>query len=147
MNGKDLENIPVEEYTTPSPCVVKETDGIKKVVKLMEENEIRHIPVVNGKGEAVGVISDRDAAVVRSFAFKADLTASDLMSKDPVTAHFNSSLLEAVYQMSSRKIGSIIVTDDEGGIYGIFTNTDALNALIEVLRGDTEGERDQIQDY
>lgn len=147
MNGQNLENIPLEEYTTPSPCSVKRGDGIKKVIKLMEENEIRHLPVVDNSGAPVGVISDRDLAFVRSFAFKEDMTASDLMSPDPVTAHVNGSLLEAVYSMSSQKIGSIIVTDDHGSVYGIFTNTDALNALIEVLRGDVYGERGQVRNY
>ena len=38
--------------------------------------------------------------------------------------------------MSDAKIGSLIVNDDNEKLVGIFTNTDALNALIEVLRGD-----------
>jgi predicted transcriptional regulator len=38
--------------------------------------------------------------------------------------------------MSSKKLGSLIVTNSSGDVSGIFTNTDALNALVEVLRGE-----------
>lgn len=135
---QNLENVRLEEYTTPSPCSVKESASIKSVIKLMEDREIRHLPVLNDKGEAIGIISDRDVAVLKSFAFNADVQAKDLMTSDPVSANVNASLLDAVYLMSSKKIGSIIVNDDGGELYGIFTSTDALNALIDVLRGDVE---------
>ena len=36
--------------------------------------------------------------------------------------------------MSERKIGSVIVNGEEGEFRGIFTLTDALNALVEISR-------------
>jgi acetoin utilization protein AcuB len=38
---------------------------------------------------------------------------------------------EVAFEMSSRKIGSVLVTEDDQ-LLGIFTVTDALNALIEI---------------
>lgn len=136
----NFESLKVNEYTTPSPFSVFENDSISSVLRAMEEKEVRHLPVTNNSGETIGIISDRDLAAVKSFAFKADLKAKDIMTPDPVTVHANETLLDAAYQMSSRKIGSLIVNDDHGNPCGIFTNTDALNALVEILRGEVEGE-------
>ena len=36
--------------------------------------------------------------------------------------------------MSDRKIGSVIVNDEEDRFLGIFTASDALNALVEIVR-------------
>ena len=42
--------------------------------------------------------------------------------------------LKQLLAMSKQKIGSAVVSD-HNEIVGIFTSTDALNALVEILRG------------
>tara|TARA_B100001971_G_C18267396_1_gene594762 strand:- start:4971 stop:5456 length:486 start_codon:yes stop_codon:yes gene_type:complete len=143
----DFENLTVEEYTTPSPIFVKADATITTVIKEMQKREIRHLPVVNGEGAAIGIISERDVASVSTFAFKSDLSAKDLMTPDPITVNYHASLLDSAFLMAENKIGSLIINDDEGNIYGIFTSTDAINALIEVLRGDVGEDIPQVHDY
>lgn len=135
-NQRDLSDICVDEYTTPAPFFVDEREFVVDVIRLMGDKGIRHLPVVNSKGNLTGVISDRDVSVLKTFAFKADICAKDIMTEMPVTMNFKGSLLEAAYKMASNRINSIIITDDHGDIYGIFTSLDAVNALVEVLRGD-----------
>ncbi|MCO4755431.1 MAG: CBS domain-containing protein [Bacteriovoracaceae bacterium] len=146
-SSKDFENLTVEEYTTPAPIIVKASASITTVMKEMQQREIRHLPVVDDNGAALGLISERDLASVKSFYFRADLTAKDIMTADPISVNYHVSLIEAAFIMAENKIGSLIVNDDNGDIYGIFTSTDAINALIEVLRGDAGEEAPQIQDY
>jgi acetoin utilization protein AcuB len=132
----DIKNLKVDAFTTPSPVVVKGEDSISKIITEMEKNGIRHLPVVDESDVAIGVITDRDVATVRAFAFNEDIKAADLMSDQPFSVVEGSSLVEAAYLMSDKKIGSLIVNDEHGKVAGIFTSTDALNALIEVLHGD-----------
>lgn len=132
----DIKNLKVDAFTTPSPVVVKSEDAISKIISQMGEKGIRHLPVVNEDDIAVGVITDRDVATVKAFAFNQDITAADLMSDQPYSVVEGSSLVDAAYLMSDKKIGSLIVNDEHGKVAGIFTSTDALNALIEVLHGD-----------
>jgi CBS domain-containing protein len=54
--GKPL-TIPVAECMTPDPVVVHPKDSISTAVRRMEEGGYRHLPVVNDKGTAVGVLS------------------------------------------------------------------------------------------
>jgi acetoin utilization protein AcuB len=136
QNNIDISDLKVDAFTTPCPIVAGEIDSIARIISVMEENGIRHLPVVNAKNEAVGIITDRDVATVKAFAFNQDLVAKDLMSPRPVVIREGASLEEAAFVMSEKKIGSLIVTDNSGQVSGIFTSTDALNALIEVLRGE-----------
>lgn len=138
INVDDLQKIAIEEYTTPSPFSIAVNDSAKSAFKLMRSKEVRHLPVINDQDDVVGIISDRDLASVKTFSFADDIKVSDLMTETPLSVHRESGLLEAAYMLVENKVGSLIVNDGDGKIYGIFTNTDALNALIEVLRGDIE---------
>lgn len=132
-----MRNIPVDEYTTPSPVFVGPKTPLNEVVKLMRVHEIRHIPVVEN-GQPVGIISDRDLKLVTGMGLDGSLKAEQIMTPDPYTVSPETSLDEVVFTMSQNKYGSAIVQNEEGEVTGIFTSTDALNALIEIVRGQVE---------
>lgn len=129
-------NLTVEEFTTPNPITADETAGVEDMRELMRGNDIRHLPIVRDD-EIVGIVSQRDLAVVAGLELDKQhlVRASDIMSADPVTVRTSDALDDVAYRMSERKIGSVIVLDDSGAPFGIFTATDALNALIEIVRG------------
>ena len=54
------------------------------------------------------------------------------MSLEPLMVYANDKLSDVAFQLSSAKIGSAIVLDEDSKIFGIFTTTDALNALVEI---------------
>ncbi|HEX5960567.1 MAG TPA: CBS domain-containing protein [Rhodanobacteraceae bacterium] len=130
-------NVPVEAFTTPDPVMVPDTASIDEMFKLMEKHGVRHLPIVRDGG-VVGVVSERDLRVARSLSAERrnQVAARDIMATDPVSVLADAPLDEVAFNMSERKIGSVLVYE-EGGVYlGIFTVTDALNALIETLRGE-----------
>ena len=57
------------------------------------------------------------------------------MKKDPYIVDSTTKLSEVAFYMAKHKYGSALVQEPDGEL-GIFTSTDALNALVEVLRGD-----------
>lgn len=128
-------NMPVEEFTTPDPVTAAESTSIEELSKLMKENGVRHIPIVRGE-RVVGIVSDRDIRVASGLSAREKMLvrASDIMVSDPVTVSSQTSLDEVAFEMSESKIGSVIVNGDGDEFYGIFTVTDALNALIEIAR-------------
>ena len=135
MNKLNRIKIPVEEFSTPDPVTVSEDTTIEELNRILKEHGIRHLPVLRGT-QVVGIISERDLKVVAGLNFKekALVRAADIMARDPVSVSTEATLDEVAFEMSSRKIGSVMVTDG-GNFFGIFTATDALNALIEVSRG------------
>lgn len=127
--------VPVDEFTTPDPVTASEDLMIDDLRELMMKHGIRHLPIVRDN-VVVGVISDRDVRLVSglSVAEKFQVRAGDLMTPNPVSVRARATLDEVAYLMSEKKVGSVIVNDDEGAFVGIFTTTDALNALIEIVR-------------
>lgn len=130
-------SITVEEYTTPNPIMAQADMSVDALQKLMSEYGVRHLPIAHGS-EVVGVISDRDLRIARGLSKneKNLICASDIMAPEPVTVDASETLDEVAFKMAENKIGSVIVLNGDQEIYGIFTATDALNALIEIVRGD-----------
>lgn len=127
--------VPVEEYTTPDAITANEGMAVDELRRLMEQHGIRHLPVLRGDA-VVGLISDRDLRLVAglSAAEKLQVQAGDIMAPDPLSVNASTPLDEVALAMAEHKVGSVIVNDDDGRFYGIFTATDALNALIELVR-------------
>lgn len=130
-------HVSVEEFTTPNPITASENDLVDDLMTVMKKNGIRHLPVTKNN-KVVGIISDRDLRVVASLNSQEKflVRACDIMIKDPVTVSSDKTLAEVAFEMSKNKIGSVIVNDENDQFLGIFTVTDALNALIEIARDD-----------
>ncbi|HNT37882.1 MAG TPA: CBS domain-containing protein [Rubrivivax sp.] len=130
--------VPVEEYTTPDAVTADERMTVDELRRLMDRHGVRHLPVLRGE-TVVGLVSDRDLRLVSglSAAEKLQVQAADIMASDPLSVRASTPLDEVALAMSEKKVGSVIVNDDEGRFYGIFTATDALNALIETVRRST----------
>ncbi len=126
--------MPVEEFTTPDPVTLTEEASVEDLIQVMKNEGIRHVPIMKN-GSVVGVVSDRDVRVVMGLEFhqKNSVKARDIMAKDPVTVSSETPLEDVALEMSRLKIGSVMVTEGNQ-LLGIFTVTDALNALIEISR-------------
>lgn len=134
-------NMPVEDFTTPNPVTATEDMSIDALRQLMKEHGVRHLPVMRD-GTVVGLVSDRDVRLAQGLSaeHKIQVVAADIMTTDPVTVKASTPLDDVAYIMSDQKIGSVIVNEDSGEFLGIFTSTDALNALIEISRAGRSGD-------
>lgn len=132
-----LTSLKIEQYTTPAPVTLSPDKTVADIQKVFLENGFRHIPVVENN-RVVGIISHRDYTreVLRNNSF--DLKVSQIMTQSPYMVHYNESMETVCFYMSDEKIGSAIVVDDDQQLVGIFTTTDALNALVDIIRGDIE---------
>jgi acetoin utilization protein AcuB len=101
----------------------------------MEDYGVRHLPVMD-HGELVGMLSDRDMNLVQSLApVPPDtITVEDAMTAEPYAVAPETLLQEVARRMADRRIGSAVVVD-HGAVVGVFTTTDALNALADTLEG------------
>ena len=132
----DLKDLSVDVYTTPCPICIRPDAGIVEVQKIMQDSGVRHLPVTDSTGRILGLVSQRDLQALANIETVSPLQASDIMVESPESVSAGCLLSEAVFKMSEHMIGSLLVLDGEGKLDGIFTSTDALNALIEVLRGE-----------
>ena len=134
--------VPVEEFTTPNPVTANDGDYLEDLQHLMQQNTIRHLPILHD-GQVVGIVSDRDLRVASGLTFheREQVRAADIMTPNPITVSAGDSLERVAFVMSEHKVGSVLVNDESESLFGIFTVTDALNALIEIIR-ESHGDAD-----
>src|SRR5205823_4991187 len=95
--------------------------SIRKAAKIMRDDDIGAIPVVDQIGELVGLVTDRDI-VVRAVAQGKDLETplQKVMSKDPKTVGADTPIAEATYLMSSQQIRRLVVVEN-GRVTGMIS--------------------------
>jgi acetoin utilization protein AcuB len=124
--------VSVDEYTSSSPITVDLNANLEDAHKLMTKNGIRHLPVMDA-GKVVGIVSERDLMANYGKAWSDLMRVRNIMNTSILVARQNDDLGEVAFRLSKEKKGSAIILDDNDDLYGIFTTTDALNALVELL--------------
>lgn len=129
----------VEQWMTRSPECIAMHQSLATAQKRMVDLGVRHLPVLDG-GQLVGVISDRDLGLLGALAPEklVSMRVEDAMSGVPYCVPPHTPVREVARHMATRKVGSAIVMD-QSKVLGVFTTTDALAALAELLR-DSSGE-------
>ena len=120
---------------TSFPYFVNSDDTLPKVERLMDEHNIRHVPVLK-KRRVVGIVSERDLHhfIKRSAPLeeKARIQAGDVMVADPYVVQFSAPLNEVVAEMAKRHVGSAIIVR-RGNLAGILSGIDVCRILAEYL--------------
>jgi acetoin utilization protein AcuB len=123
--------------SSPVHTVAPDTRAASAVACL-RQHRIRHLPVLEG-GRVVGVVTDRD---LRGVAPEVPVSAA--MSRPATVVGPRTPIDRAASLLFDRRIGCLPVVD-EGRLVGILTQTDALAALVAVLRTQVGGERVEVR--
>jgi len=128
----------IEKWMVRTPYVANRDMKPKVALDMMKELEFRHLPVVED-GRLIGIISDRDLREVSHLPQASQLMISDIMKKNVYAVRRDAPLKEIVLGMLDRRIGSAIVLNARQEVVGIFTTTDALRVLSDLLDEGEEG--------
>lgn len=132
----------VVDVMTATPLTVKASESVAIADELMAENNIRQIPVVNGR-EVIGIVTDRDIRAFLSDALLANpnrrekalgTEVGDIMTSEPVYLAPDDTLQEAVELLIEQKFGAIPVVDEAEGLVGIVSYVDVLRCFLDRLR-------------
>lgn len=125
----DLKDAVVLEIMTKNPITVPASGLMPKAARVMLENKITAIPVVDEKREMIGIITTSDIfrfIIAEMADLRENLTVKDYMTTRVVTLDPDDSLLEAHRLMGAERIRSLpVVADDQ--LLGIVTRTDLLS--------------------
>lgn len=111
-------------------CRVDET--LERATQLMWENDIGFLPVVDGSGRVIGVITDRDivmAAYTRGTGLRGQLVEST-MARSPITCTIHDAAIEVEHRMARHQIRRVPVVDEAGKAVGVVTLSDLARASI-----------------
>jgi acetoin utilization protein AcuB len=116
--------------------------ALADVQRLMQDNHIRHVPVVSGK-RLVGIITDRDVREASpspattltrgEIAYQMATTPiNQCMTTDVVCIGPDVDMVQATHLLLQQQFGCLPVVDN-GTLIGIITEWDCLRAFLESL--------------
>lgn len=123
----------VRDYMTSPAVTVDEDVEIMRAVRLLIEQRLSGLPVVDHAGRLVGMLTERDCMRVALHAGYHDEPGGPVaryMSSPPRTMHQLDSLLEAAEFFADAAIQHCPVVDD-GRVVGLIRRHDTLRALTE----------------
>ncbi len=117
--------IPVREVMTKHIIKLPESSTIREAVKLMAENQISCVLVVDKKGKLAGVFTERDVLVKVALkkANPSKTTVDKIMTKNVETASPDESIFEIAKHLSKRKFRRFPIVKN-GDLKGLITETD-----------------------
>ena len=136
----------VADAMTRKLVTVTEEDVLANIDEAMHRLRVRHLPVVDGEGKLVGLLSHPDLLHAASSVLsdrEADRNAiisqvpvGRIMQREVLTAAPSDSLIEAGKLMWDSKIGCLPVVKGDGTLVGIITEADFIAIAIELLGGE-----------
>ncbi len=132
-------------HMTPDPITVSPDMLLPEARALLNEYHFRHLPVVDGQGRLLGILTDRDLRSAYPSSVLTDserrlvyervqeTAVSEIMSTDCVTLGIDSTLDDALFLFDRDQPGALPVLDGER-VVGIFSIRD-LNAAYRTLFG------------
>lgn len=121
----------VSRYMTANPRVVGPADPMAVAYAMMSEQGIGHVPVVHN-GKLVGLVCDRDLHLLEPLRYD-EMTVADAMRRSISTVSPDAPLDEVIERMSRERCDAVAVVG-KSGVVGVFSATDALWALTDLLR-------------
>jgi acetoin utilization protein AcuB len=112
--------------------------SVLEAMDLMDTENIRHLPVVDGD-RVVGIVSDRDLARFARRALAARRADNrmderarvvDVMSGEPQCVAADDDVEELIASMLDSRIGAMPVIDPDGRLVGIVSVVDVLRAAV-----------------
>jgi len=121
----------ISELMSRNPCTVTPDTPVSEAARLMKEEDIGMVPVIERvggaetRGRLVGVITDRDIAI-RTVAEgrAADAPVRDVMSSGVRTATPSDSVESVMELMGREQVRRIPIVDERGSLVGVVSQAD-----------------------
>jgi acetoin utilization protein AcuB len=139
----------IGDWMTKDVITVQPETSMMKASKIMRENKIHRLPVVDDKGLLVGVVTDRDLKEASPskattldmhelYYLLSEIKIKDIMTRNPLAVNPGETVEKAALIMLNNHIGGLPVVDDKGKVAGVITGSDVLKVLVR-LTGITQG--------
>jgi len=143
----------MREKIQRNPVVIGPDASFYEARSLIREKGVRHLPVVDKNNKLIGIVTDRDIreaapsdatllSVHELNYLLGNLKVSRFMTPKEklITITPDTLIEEAVRLMHDNKIGCLPVLEG-GKLYGIYTETEALDHLVDVFGSKEKGTR------
>ncbi|MFD8217872.1 CBS domain-containing protein [Streptomyces sp. NPDC059697] len=154
----------VSDVMTHTVAAIGRKANFKEIVQLMEQWKVSALPVLEGEGRVVGVVSEADLLPKEEFrdsdpdrytqlrrlsdlAKAGAVTAEDLMTAPAVTVPANATLAQAARTMAHAKVKRLPVVDEVGLLEGVVSRGDLLKVFLRDDEDIAEEVRREVVSY
>ncbi|MGQ9583948.1 MAG: CBS domain-containing protein [Anaerolineae bacterium] len=141
----------VGERMSRHPITIQEDEGVEDALKLMREQKVRRLPVLDKKGKLVGIVSEKDLlyaspspattlSIYELHYLLSKLQVHEVMTREVITVTEFTPIEEAARILVDHKIGGLPVMRGET-LVGIITETDLFKIFLELLGAREKGVR------
>jgi len=141
----------IEEMMIRNVITLTPSHTVKDAIQIMNENNIRHLPIITATKSVIGIITDRDLKeVIPSILSETkdmniyNTPLSEVMTKNPITGHPMDFVEDSANIFYQQNIGSLPITSN-GELVGIITETDLLYNYIELTGAHQPGSQIEVR--
>lgn len=145
----------VSNRMTPNPVTVSPKTSYNVALRAMKDNGIKHLPVINKKGDLVGIVTHSDMleaepspvttlSVYEMASLLEKVTMKQVLTSPVYAVEDTCSITNAAKFMLEKKIGSLPIMS-EGELVGIITDTDVMKTFVEITGGHKVGTHLEIK--
>ena len=143
----------IRDVMTAPAVTVSPRMSVKEALRLLDEHRVTSLPVVDGDGHILGIVSEADLLrdrvpldvrvqiLARGAVQEPPNHVEEVMSTHPMTVSTDADLRDAVELMTSTAVKSIPVVD-RGRVVGVVSRSD----VVHLLARSDEGIRDEVED-
>jgi len=141
----------VKNRMTPNPITANLKTNYNEALRIMQQNDIKTLPVVDFQGNLVGIVTRSDMlraepspvtslSVYEIASLLEKVTMEKIMQKPVLVVDENCSITNAASFMLQNDVGCLPVMKN-GKLSGIITDTDIFKTFIEITGGGQAGSR------
>ncbi|MFI1506981.1 CBS domain-containing protein [Streptomyces sp. NPDC020597] len=150
----------VSDVMTRTVAAIGRGAAFREIVQLMRDRQVSALPVVEGEGRVVGVVSEADLLLKEEYrdggpglpgaaapAKAGAVTAGELMTSPALTVHPDTTLAQAARTMARAKVKRLPVVDAVGLLQGVVSRSDLLKVFLRTDEEIAEEVRREIVSY
>jgi CBS domain-containing protein len=125
--------IRISDLIVRDPAVIAPGDRLVEAAQILAAYDIRGLPVVDGTGQLVGVVSQTDLVRLWASTFSGwrDIPVRDVMTAPALTIHAAATFKEAAELMTERSVSRLVVIDETSGmVLGLLSDSDLVRAVL-----------------
>jgi acetoin utilization protein AcuB len=141
----------VKNRMTHNPVTASPKTNYNQALRMMQQNDIKSLPIVDSKGKLVGIVTHSDMlraepspvtslSVFEVASLLEKVTMEKIMSRPVLAVNESCSITNAANFMLRNDIGCLPVVQ-EGKLTGIITDTDIFKTFVDVTGGGQSGSR------
>lgn len=131
----------VDDVMSRAPLTASGDDTIPVIIDRMGRQGIRHLPVVDGEGRVIGMLSDRDVRTAvgnplraispREAVVRIESTrVAHVMTRAPLTLPAGTRLSRAATLFANHKVGAVPIVGERNRLVGLISYMDVLRAVL-----------------